>query len=119
MSADRRRSERIAFERGFPAMMSSIDGKWRMPCAMDDVSDNGAKLTVKSAVDTANLKEFILLLSANGKAYRRCELSWIKGFEIGVRFIKPENKKRALAKGAAKAKPDGAPGDANDSIIEV
>ena len=34
-------------------MMTSADGKWRMPCAMDDVSDSGAKLTIKGRSVTA------------------------------------------------------------------
>jgi hypothetical protein len=74
-------------------MMSSADGKWRMPCAMDDVSDKGAKLSVKGSADNVTLKEFILLLSANGKAHRHCEVSWVKGSEIGVRFVKPDRRK--------------------------
>jgi hypothetical protein len=119
MANERRRNDRIAFERGFPAAITSLDGKWRMPCAMDDVSDEGARLSVKGDFDGANLKEFILLLSANGKAFRRCELSWIEGSEIGVRFIKPDGKKRAPAR-AGKAAEDKAPETADAGpVIEV
>ena len=33
------------------------------------------------------LKEFFLLLSSSGLAYRRCELAWVNGDEIGVNFL--------------------------------
>ena len=102
MANDRRRTDRVAFERGFPALMTSADGKWRMACAMDDVSDSGAKLRIKGSADSITLKEFILLLSANGKAHRHCELSWAKGSELGVRFVKPDLRKRTPARSASK-----------------
>jgi PilZ domain len=119
MANDRRRDDRVAFERGFPAAISSLDGKWRMPCAMDDVSSEGARLTVKGNVEGVDLKKFILLLSANGKAFRRCELSWIEGSELGVRFIKADGKKRAPAK-AIKTAEEAAPETADAGpVIEV
>jgi hypothetical protein len=119
MASDRRQNDRVAFERGFPAAITALDGKWRMPCAMDDVSNEGAKLTVKGNVEGIDLKEFILLLSANGKAFRRCELSWIEGSELGVRFIKSDGKKRAPA-GPVKAAVETArePAEAGP-VIEV
>lgn len=40
------------------------------------------------------LKEFFLLLSSPGLAYRRCELAWVNGEEIGVNFLKTGKKKR-------------------------
>ena len=41
-----------------------------------------------------HLKEFFLLLSSTGLAYRRCELSWVNGDQIGVTFLKQGDKKR-------------------------
>ena len=99
-------------------MMMSADGKWRMPCAMDDVSNEGAKLSVQGNLEGVDLKEFILLLSANGKAFRRCELSWIEGSELGVRFIKADGKKRAPAR-SAKTAAKKAPEAADGPVIEV
>lgn len=113
MTSDRRNNDRVAFERGFPATISSLDGKWRIPCAMDDVSDDGAKLTVKGEVDSTQLKEFLLLLSANGQAFRRCELSWIENGDIGVRFIKPDRRGRA-APASIRGATSGAAGSASD-----
>lgn len=113
MSADRRKNDRISFERGFPAVMTAHDRSWQRACLMDDVSDGGARLTVKDSVDGLNLKEFTLLLSANGQAVRHCQLSWVKGQEIGVRFLKVDRKKRVTREGAPVAAKPAAP------VVEV
>ena len=39
-----------------------------------------------------DLKEFFLVLSATGLAYRRCEVAWMKDDKAGVRFIAPSEK---------------------------
>jgi hypothetical protein len=75
--------------------MMGIDGTWRRNCVMEDVSEAGAKLTVEGSVEGLNLKEFFLLLSSTGLAYRRCELSWVQGEQIGVRFLKQKKPRRA------------------------
>ena len=74
--------------------MMGIDGTWRRDCIMEDVSETGAKLTVEGSVEGLHLKEFFLLLSSTGLAYRRCELSWVNGDQIGVNFLKPGDKKK-------------------------
>ena len=45
-----------------------------------------------------HLKEFFLLLSSTGLAYRRCELAWVNGDQIGVNFLKPSEKKKKPAR---------------------
>jgi hypothetical protein len=80
---ERRKGDRIVFERGIPAHMMGIDGTWRRDCMMEDVSETGAKLTVQGSVEGLHLKEFFLLLSSTGLAYRRCELAWVNGDQIG------------------------------------
>jgi hypothetical protein len=94
MVTERRKGERVAFERGIPAHMMGIDGTWRRECIMEDISETGAKLTVEGAVEGLQLKEFFLLLSSTGLAYRRCELTWVNGDQIGVSFIRPNDKKK-------------------------
>lgn len=94
MASERRKGERVVFERGFNAHMMGIDGTWRRDCLVEDISETGAKLTVEGAVSGLSLKEFFLLLSSTGLAYRRCELSWVNGEQIGVNFLKPETKKK-------------------------
>jgi PilZ domain len=101
MVAERRKGERVTFERGIAAQMMGIDGTWRRDCKMEDVSETGAKLTVEGSVEGLHLKEFFLLLSSTGLAYRRCELSWVNGDQIGVTFLKPgEKKKKSSSRGA-------------------
>ena len=91
---ENRRANRVVFERGFTANMMAIDGTWRRPCTMQDVSETGARLTVDGSIEGLQLKEFFLLLSTMGKAYRRCQLAWVNGNEVGVFFLKPGDKKK-------------------------
>jgi hypothetical protein len=100
-AAERQKGERVTFERGIAAQMMGIDGTWRRDCKMEDVSETGAKLTVEGSVEGLHLKEFFLLLSSTGLAYRRCELSWVNGDQIGVNFLKLGDKKKKAAKHAA------------------
>jgi hypothetical protein len=94
MVAERQKGERVTFERGIHAHMMGIDGTWRRDCTMEDVSETGAKLTVEGSVEGLHLKEFFLLLSSTGLAYRRCELAWVNGDQIGVNFLKHGDKKK-------------------------
>src|ERR1700753_140727 len=103
-TAERRKGERVTFERGINAHMMGIDGTWRRECKMEDVSESGAKLTVEGSVEGLHLKEFFLLLSSTGLAYRRCELAWGNGDQIGVNFLKTGDKKKK-ARRAAEACP--------------
>jgi hypothetical protein len=95
MEPDQRKRPRVKFERGFAAQMMAIDGTWRRECMMEDVSDTGAKLTIDGTVEGLGLKEFFLVLSSTGLAYRRCQLVWINGDQIGVAFLKPSTRKEA------------------------
>jgi hypothetical protein len=103
MVAERRKGERVTFERGISAHMMGIDGTWRRDCMMEDISETGAKLTVEGSVEGLHLKEFFLLLSSTGLAYRRCELAWVNGDQIGVNFLKTGDKKKKNARRSATA----------------
>src|ERR1700741_1407105 len=94
MKTERRSDQRVGFERGVSAHMMAIDGTWRRNCTMEDVSETGAKLTVEGSVEGLHLKEFFLLLSSTVLAYRRCELAWVNGDQIGVNFLKPGDRKK-------------------------
>jgi hypothetical protein len=85
---DRRRARRVEFERGHAAHMVAIDGTWRRACSVLDVSELGAKMSVEGTIEGLPLSEFFLLLSSTGLAYRRCELVWVNGEQIGVKFHK-------------------------------
>ena len=99
MSYGARKSERVAFSNPLTVHIMSIDGTWRRTCQMLDVSSTGALLLVEGSLEGLQLKEFFLLLSSTGLAYRRCEMMRINGDEMGVRFL--EEKKRSKAKRSA------------------
>ena len=102
VTSQRRNSQRVAFEKGIGVFIMGIDGTWRRDCFMEDVSETGAKLTIDGSIEGLSLKEFFLLLSSTGLAYRRCELAWVKGDEIGVRFITASPaKKKQIGRGPA------------------
>jgi hypothetical protein len=94
MGADRREDKlRVRFSHPVSVWIMGIDGTWRRSCSIEDVSVTGAKLTVDGTLDGLNLKEFFLLLSSTGLAYRRCELVWVHGEQIGVSFLKTNKPK--------------------------
>lgn len=82
-----RKHERVDFERGIHVQIMGIDGTWRRDCMMIDVSQTGARLCIEGSFDGLDLKEFFLLLSSTGLAYRRCKLVRVAGDEIGVEFL--------------------------------
>ena len=103
MVSERRRGERVTFERGINAHMMGIDGTWRRDCVVEDISELGAKMTVEGSIEGLHLKEFFLLLSSTGLAYRRCELAWVNGDQVGVNFLKYDSKKKRRANSAAES----------------
>jgi hypothetical protein len=50
--------------------------------------------THNGSIEGLHLKEFFLLLSSTGLAYRRCELAWVNGDQIGAKFITRLEKKK-------------------------
>src|SRR5258708_17619731 len=64
MVTERRKGERVTFERGIGAHMMGIDGTWRRQCTMEDVSENGSKLTVEASLEGMHLIDVIPLLSS-------------------------------------------------------
>jgi hypothetical protein len=87
-SSNRRKCGRVTFERGINAYIMGIDGTWRRDCCLEDVSETGTKLTIHGSIQGLHLKEFFLLLSSTGLAYRRCELVWVNGNQIGATFVR-------------------------------
>jgi hypothetical protein len=87
-SEERQRENRVTFARGFDVWIMAIDGTWRRECVMKDASEVGAQLITKNSIRGLNLKEFFLLLSTTGLAFRRCELAWVNGDQLGVNFLR-------------------------------
>jgi hypothetical protein len=94
MSEDSRSPERVTFSRGYDVCIMGIDGTWRRDCQLNAISDNDAVLTVEGSIQGLNLKEFFLLLSSTGLAYRRCELVRVNGTEMDVQFLKGRQGKK-------------------------
>jgi hypothetical protein len=85
-----RKSGRVDFERGIQVYIMGIDGTWRRDCIMIDVSQTGARLSIAGSIEGLDLKEFFLLLSSTGLAYRRCRMVRVAGDQIGVEFLAPD-----------------------------
>ncbi|WP_024515174.1 hypothetical protein [Bradyrhizobium sp. Tv2a-2] len=101
MSEDNKGADRVTFSRGYDVCIMAIDGTWRRNCQLNAISDNDAILTVEGSIQGLNLKEFFLLLSSTGLAYRRCELVRVNGAEMDIQFIKGKNKKKRAGGTAA------------------
>jgi hypothetical protein len=98
-----RKSDRVSFANPVIVHIMAIDGTWRRTCKMLDVSATGARLLVEGTVEGLQLKEFFLLLSSTGLAYRRCEMIRISADEMGIRFLeekKVARKGKPLRQGA-------------------
>jgi hypothetical protein len=95
MSEQKKALDRVTFGHGYDVCIMAIDGTWRRDCLLQAISDTDAVLTVEGAIHGLNLKEFFLLLSSTGLAYRRCELVRVNGTEMDVQFLntKPRKKK--------------------------
>src|ERR1035438_1974883 len=96
-----RKGTRVIFERAIDVQMMGIDGTWRRDCQLADVSASGARLIVPGSVEGLNLKEFFLILTPNGAAFRRCELIRVNGDEIGVRFLKKSEARKPMRRSAS------------------
>ena len=94
MTEEAKAGERVTFSRGYGVCIMGIDGTWRRDCMLNAISDTDAILTVDGSIQGLNLKEFFLLLSSTGLAYRRCELVRVNGAEIDVQFLKGKNRKK-------------------------
>jgi hypothetical protein len=94
MADDNKAPERVTFSRGYEVCIMGIDGTWRRNCLLNAISDYDAILTVEGSIQGLNLKEFFLLLSSTGLAYRRCELVRVNGAEMDVQFLKGKNRRR-------------------------
>ena len=92
-----RKSERVDFERGIHVFIMGIDGPWRRDCTLIDVSQTGARLRIQGTFEGLDLKEFFLLLSSTGLAFRRCRMVRVTGDQIGVQFLaRDKAKKKSL-----------------------
>jgi hypothetical protein len=94
MTEDGKAGERVTFSRGYDVCIMAIDGTWRRDCVLNAISDTDATLTVEGSIQGLHLKEFFLLLSSTGLAYRRCELVRVNGTDMDIQFLKGKHGKK-------------------------
>ncbi len=97
MASGQRKAERVNFQHDHVVNLMAVDGTWRRACVLKDVSASGARLQVEGSTDVLKSREFFLVLSSTGLAFRRCELIWINGSAVGVQFVLNGRKKKARA----------------------
>src|SRR6202008_4383439 len=99
MADDNRVTDRVTFSRGYDVCIMAIDGTWRRDGVLNAISDTDGALTVEGSIQGLNLKEFFLLLSSTGLAYRRCVLVRVNGTEMDIQFLRGKNKKKRSGTG--------------------
>src|SRR5882757_8079169 len=97
MKFDGRKALRVRMDHKQAVNLMGSGGTWRRSCVLLDVSQSGAKVEVEGTLDVLQAKEFFLLLSSTGLAYRRCELVWIDGTTAGLHFVTADGKKKPAA----------------------
>jgi len=98
MKGETRKAMRVRFEHRHPVNLMGVDGTWRRACYLLDASQSGAKLEVEGSADVLRAREFFLLLSSTGLAFRRCELVWVDGTQVGVKFVSEKGGKKTSTK---------------------
>jgi hypothetical protein len=93
-TSEPRKGTRVVFEKCIEVYIMAIDETWRRDCIMQDVSETGARLSIRDSIEGLKLKEFFLLLLSTGLTYRRCELAWVNGEEIGAKFVTAQTEKK-------------------------
>jgi hypothetical protein len=117
---DQRKSLRRSIS--YPATIIRGNDEPAMPCALCNASQEGAQLVVAEPEKVPD--RFLLALSADGAARRKCQVVWRSGGQIGVRFLKPAKKTEATAGArmmrhlavAAKAAPAEPPAEAGPAV---
>ena len=70
-----------------PARLQSIENGTSLgDCNLLDISDGGARLSFNRPAELP--EHFLLVLSLNEGAFRRCEVRWRSETELGVQFYK-------------------------------
>jgi hypothetical protein len=81
MTKDKRKSRRRQMR--YSAWLA-FKGDKLHGCALHDISETGARIDVEDGKAVPD--RFVLLLSANGSARRKCRVVWRQTNQIGVSF---------------------------------
>src|SRR4051794_22095812 len=103
MDFDSRRTNRVRMDHKQSVNLMGSDGTWRRRCVLLDVPNTGARIEVEGTLDVLQTKEFFMLLSSTGLAFRRCELVWIDGTTAGVHFVAAGGKPKPASKKTTRA----------------
>jgi hypothetical protein len=95
MAWGQRKSDRVQFQHEHAVNLMAVDGTWRRPCVLKDVSATGARLEVEGSTDVLTSREFFLVPSSTGLAFRRCQLVWINGSTVGIHLILEKRRNRS------------------------
>jgi hypothetical protein len=82
MSVNLRRHIRKSFR--LNALLVSDDGEQSQACTLLDISESGARISLKDTKDVP--EHFTIVLSWRGVPYRICRLVWRGDTDIGVTF---------------------------------
>jgi hypothetical protein len=91
---ENRKAPRVNFDHKHQVTLMGIDGTWRRSCILLDVSQSGAQLEIEGSPEVLKAREFFMSLSTTGLAFRRCELVWVQGAAVGIRFISNDARKQ-------------------------
>jgi len=83
-AAEKRKNLRRSI--AYPAYIDLGNGLPTIECTLCDASQEGALLGVANPDSVPN--EFILALSSDGAARRRCRVAWRTKDQVGVEFLK-------------------------------
>jgi hypothetical protein len=92
MAPGQRKSDRVHFHHEHLVNLMAVDGTWRRACILKDISKTGARLEVEGSTDVLKAREFFMVLSSTGLAFRRCEMRWVNGSTVGVEFVASSKK---------------------------
>jgi hypothetical protein len=87
MAGDKRRSPRRDIRH--VAVVFKDDGT-RISCTLSDISATGTRLELDNPADLPD--EFVLYLSGNGRARRRCKVVRRAARHVGVMFVTPPSR---------------------------
>jgi hypothetical protein len=83
VSVERRKGARQSID--LFAFVRSIEGsKLLARCKILDLSEEGARLRLDCPADVP--QRFLLVMSTDGRAFRRCQVKWRSATEVGVQF---------------------------------
>src|SRR3954451_9522122 len=100
MADDVKGPDRVTFSRGYGVCIMGIDGTWRRDCLLRAIADPDAVLSVEGSIQGLHLKEFCLLLSSTGLAYRRSELARIRATYMDIQFLNSKSNRNSAGPGS-------------------